>query len=371
MKYKINDFFVFTIFSLFIFNYKSLGQAPDSVKKPYEIGLEGQVGFVLKHTHKLAPIKTGTPYGWQLYYARIANGTKPWHQLFNYPTYGASLTYMSMGNKSVLGEAVVGLAYMQFKVISFRESDISWHFGTGLAYCNTVYDSEKNPLNYAISTSFSYSMQSQLMYNHELTEKLKFKIGAGITHISNGSIRKPNLGINIPTANIALFYNPIRGSKVYYKKLLEPYKKDWRLNIAYNISFSRLDSASKVLYPAHVLSVYTSKRVNRIHSFLFGVEGIYDNSLKAEMERQKSWGLNPAEEIGRVLLTVGHELTISRLALATQIGLYVYRPFKTKSWSYQRIQLKYYLNKNLFIGSALRTHFATADGIEVGLGIKI
>lgn len=371
MKYKINDFLVFTIFSLFIFNYKSQAQEQDSLKRPYEIGIEGQVGAVLKHTDKLDPIKTGTPYGFQLYYSRIANGTKPWHQLFNYPTFGASLSYMSLGNKSVLGDAVIALAYMQFKVVSFKKSNLSWHFGTGLAYCNTVYDSETNPLNYAISTPVSYSMQSQLMYNHLVAEKVKLKLGVGITHISNGSIRKPNLGINIPTINLAVFYNPVKGSRVYYKKLLEPYKKDWRLNIAYFASFSRLDTLSEVVYPAHILSVYASKRINRLHSFLFGIEGIYDNSLKAEMEKQKHYGQHPIEKVERLLVTFGHELTISRLALTSQMGIYIYKPFKTKSWAYQRFNLKYYLTKNLFIGSALRTHFATADGLEFGFGVKL
>ena len=387
MNYNLKALIAFAIFSLFIINYKSCAQASDTLRRPFEIGIEGQVGYVYKHSKKLDAVETGTPFGFQLYMARKTTGTKYWHQLYmarkttgtkywhqlyNYPTFGVSLTYMSLGNKNVLGDAAIGLAYMQFDISKYRRSTISWSFGTGVAYCNTVWDEKENPLNQAISSPISYSMQTQFAYNHQIDEKLKIKAGFGLTHISNGSMKKPNLGINVPIFNLALFYNPLPGKIYYTRQKLEPCKKEWRFNAAYFVSFSRLDSGTNAMYPAHVVSLYMSKKFNYRHTLLLGMDGIYDTSIRKDIERQKGWGQHPKEIVERVLVTVGHELTISqRFSYSTQFGVYVYKPFKSKSWAYQRLNIKYYFNKNMFVGTSLRTHFGTADGLEIGAGFKI
>jgi hypothetical protein len=372
MFFRLNSAKILAIFFLFIINYKLSAQRQDTLKRPFEVGIEAQAGFVYKHTKKLDPVKTGTPYGFQLYLARKTTGTKYWHQLYNYPTFGVSLTYMSLGNKDVLGDAVIGLAYFQLDLHKRPLSSLTWSLGTGLAYCNTVYDKKENPTNLAISNPINYSIQMQFAYHQQITEKLKIKGGLGLTHISNGSIRKPNLGINVPIVNLALFYNPVPGKIVYKKCVLDPCKKDWKFLSAYYVSFSRRDSSSNKVYPAHIISLSAVKRFNYRHSLLIGMDGIYDTSLQPEIEQQKNWGLHPKEEIWRALVTIGHELSISsKFSFTTQMGIYVYKPFKSKSWAYQRLNMKYYVTKNFFIGSSLRTHFGTADGVEIGGGFKI
>lgn len=371
MRYKYNGILIFAIFNFFIFNYKSIAQANDSLASPFELGIEGHVGFVLKHTPKLDPIKTGTPFGFQLYFNRNTTGTKKWHQIYKYPSYGGSLVVLNMGNKSILGNAIVGLAYMQFHFLKYRTSSVSWRFGPGIAYCPTVWNAETNPLNKAVSAHVNFSMQTQFAFHQEINPRMKLKAGVGMTHISNGSIKKPNLGINIPTASIAVFYNPFSSKVIYRRDSVKPIiNKKIQINVAYLVSFSRLDSTSKKIYPAHLVSIYLSKRINYKNSILLGVEGIYDYALGAEIEKQKNWGGTPSETVERVSLILGHELTISKFALTSQFCAYVYRPFKTKSWAYQRFQLKYYISKNIFVGCSLRTHFATADGIEYSTGLK-
>jgi hypothetical protein len=44
-------------------------------------------------------------------------------------------------------------------------------------------------------------------------------------------------------------------------------------------------------------------------------------------------------------------LTTRKLSIETQFGYYVYKPFKYDIDIYQRLVLKYYINKNIFTGT--------------------
>jgi hypothetical protein len=68
---------------------------------------------------------------------------------------------------------------------------------------------------------------------------------------------------------------------------------------------------------------------------------------------------------------VGHELFINKLSIETQFGYYVYKPFKYDIDIYQRLVLKYYINKNIFAGIGLKTHKAKAEAAELTLGIRL
>ena len=372
MKYKYIAFLIFAIFFFFIFNYKSAAQSSRTIVTPIEFGLEAHAGFVLKHTKKLDPIPIGTPYGFQFYYQRNTIGTKPWQQLYRYPSYGFSLALFDLGNKSILGQAALVIAYLQINMLRTKLSAVTWSFGTGIAYCNTVYNAETNRLNQAISANLNYTMQTQFAFNNQLTPRIKLKAAAGMTHISNGSIKKPNLGINIPSASLGVFYNPYSTKVSYRKDSISLAGRPVNLTVAYQVSFSRLDTTSKKLYPAHIVSIYLSKKVSHLHSFLLGVDGIYDYAVMADIKTQKGWGLElESDRTERVALVAGHELSINHFALTSQFCYYVYKPFKSKTWAYQRFQLKYYVTKNIFAACALRTHFGTADGIEFAAGLKL
>ena len=73
----------------------------------------------------------------------------------------------------------------------------------------------------------------------------------------------------------------------------------------------------------------------------------------------------------RVGLIAGHELKMNKISLLTQLGFYVYRPYKTDKILYQRIALKFYFGKNVYLHYGFITHFAKADHSEWGIGITI
>ena len=54
-----------------------------------------------------------------------------------------------------------------------------------------------------------------------------------------------------------------------------------------------------------------------------------------------------------------------------QLGVYVYKPYKPEEWLYTKIGLKYYFTDNIYGSMILKSHFATAEVLEFGIGYRL
>ena len=62
---------------------------------------------------------------------------------------------------------------------------------------------------------------------------------------------------------------------------------------------------------------------------------------------------------------------VNRVSFETQIGYYVYHPYKSELPYYDRIGMKYYLSNKIFTGVSLKTHGFLAEAMELVVGIRL
>ncbi|UOQ73864.1 hypothetical protein [Hymenobacter cellulosilyticus] len=67
----------------------------------------------------------------------------------------------------------------------------------------------------------------------------------------------------------------------------------------------------------------------------------------------------------------GHELLFGRLAVVSHLGFYVYNPYKSNKFYYERIGLKYQFTRQLWGAADLKVHRGSADVVELKLGVKL
>jgi hypothetical protein len=67
----------------------------------------------------------------------------------------------------------------------------------------------------------------------------------------------------------------------------------------------------------------------------------------------------------------GHELLFGRLAFVSHLGFYVYNPYKSNKFYYERLGLKYHFTPRVFGNVDLKIHRGAADVIEWRLGLKL
>jgi hypothetical protein len=126
------------------------------------------------------------------------------------------------------------------------------------------------------------------------------------------------------------------------------------------------------------VGAYADKRIGRKSALQFGADLFFSRYLEDYIKfvsvafpKEHESYTDANTDYKRVGLFVGHELFINKLSIETQFGYYVYKPFDYEVDVYQRLALKYYVTKTVFTGLGLKTHNASAEAIEVSLGVRL
>ena len=123
------------------------------------------------------------------------------------------------------------------------------------------------------------------------------------------------------------------------------------------------------------IGFYIAKWVNRKSDLQAGTELCLTASFKEFIKyRSIAYPENLVDyntDYKRVGVFLGHELFINRISIETQLGYYVYQPFKYDSSFYDRVGMKYYVSPKIFSGISLVTHGFLAEALEFIVGVRL
>ena len=323
------------------------------------------------HSQEIGHLVNSHPSGFEIYMNKHTFGEKPWEAFYNYPDVGLSLGYYDYNNE-ILGESIAGLTYMDFYFNKKpAKHNLKIRIGAGVVYNTKPYDSQNNNKNNVLSTKFAGAMQTRLTYEYITNKNWKITIAPNLTHFSNGAVKKPNKGINIPTLMIGvgkLIGNPDLSFKTYNSK--PEYDKGLKINVALYTGFNAISVVNEV-YPFVALSSYIDKRISFQSAFNTGLDIFYSIAFREEIKNSSEYANGPKPDFTRIGWMAGYEMFVSRVSLLIQIGYYIYRPEKLSEPVYQRYGLKVYTNnRKLFFSSNLKAHLGRAEMFEFGVGAR-
>jgi hypothetical protein len=347
--------------------------AQDVQRNTYSVDVHSFYGFVLKHAPSVGHLAKTHPYGFEINYNQITTGTKAWHKLYRYPEVGYAIGMFDFRNP-VLGQAIYGFAYMDKALVQGKSSALRLKIGTGVVFITKPYDPETNFQNTALSSPVTYGMRGELSHSYQLNKHWQIRSGITLTHFSNGAYKLPNSGINIPALKVGVLYIPHvphiqRAAGVDSASSVSGKSVQFNFSAAFTIKEIGLPGGPK--YPGGVLSGYVNRQLSRKSALNLGLDGFYNTAVKHIIESDPKVDSLRIPDFKRVGLTFGHELFISRVSMLVQMGVYVYKPYDDiDKRIYQRYGLKYAINRYLFAGVLLKTHYGTADFMEWTLGVK-
>ncbi|WP_324673105.1 acyloxyacyl hydrolase [Hymenobacter sp. GOD-10R] len=364
----------FTLLGL-VFGIPQRGQAqqasPTLPAGPLIIGAYAQGSFILAHTPAVKHLAVSHPTGFELNLQRQTNGSAPWHAWYRYPKIGLALVYYDYHNPT-LGQSYAATVYINKSFWRTARQEVNFRLGTGVGYFPNAFNQETNHKNNIISSHLNATIQMRLEYDVALSERVGLLMGVGLNHYSNGATTKPNFGINLPSVMLGLNYHQQRAFQALPITDADKPTDIGRnfINLSTSLGFKQRDEADRRKYLVNSVSVIGGRRINRKSNLLVGLEGFYDHSLSAELRDTASAGEKlPDVKKGGVL--VGHELLFGRLAFVTHLGIYVYNPYKSNKFYYERIGLKYQFTDLLFGAVDLKVHRGSADVIEWKVGVKL
>lgn len=358
-------------------------------------------GFIIVHSPAIPFLQQSHTQNIELAAVLRTTGIKPWHIAYGQPYLTLNLQHTNLGFNSVLGSATgafVGLRFPLLREHTFRcfyrgldygpNVNIYLGLGSGLAYMSRTFDKSVNFKNVAVAGNISALVNLNLLARVNVAKGFVLLGGIGFTHFSNGAIKTPNVGLNIPNvylgAKIDLYkrYSNI-GEYVFYdesslgehrkvsKKSLPPVDKGI-------VSYLMLSYGIKDIYPPGestfrvlTFNVNFLKPLTFKSGLLLTFDVFDDRSIAERLRRNNPTENLPYTKTIRPGVALGYNLTIGNMSAILQQGFYPYSFYKADGLLYIRVGLRYTIYKNWLLGLTLKSHWGVADNLEFGLGYKL
>lgn len=353
---------------LFLVTRGTSAQEVSPTKGTWGIRVAGAYGFLIAHRPVLVPLQEAHISGAELSLQFPQRGIHAWEEDFRYPDKGFSLAYFNLGSNDKLGFGLALYPYINFPLGKKNDWNLFFRFGSGLGYVEKVFDAKENIKNAAISSHLNGIIHLGLHITKQTGPSSECESGISLTHFSNGSTLTPNLGINVFCANIAwIRYFGTKSTRLTGIPRKPALRSSQTVSVGAAVK-KILPPSGKTFY-AGTLSWQRLQAISAKSSWCIGADLFYDNSLQERISRETE-GTGRRRDNFRPGIFGGWQLNTGPLGLQFNVGFYPYTRFKGDGFIYQRICLKYYLDK-VVINLNLKSHFARADFVEAGVGIRL
>jgi hypothetical protein len=368
MSFWKNIKLLIIVFNILLLSDKGMGTEIPRSRFPF-IGIRSHYGFIIQHSKEVAGISDSNPWGVEIDLGWHHTSEKTWQYCFCYPRSGFMLSYYNFNNPEVLGNGYAVIPYIEPFLSADKPFSISIRAGLGLVYLDNVYHHETNPENNFYSTQISFLALVNFGLNYRVHKNLNLRIAGNYNHISNGSIKQPNKGINFPTASIGVDYTFSEVNFPIRKK--EDYRVEGEKGSTFRISpfftLKEISKEDKKQYPVFGVTARYSYLLGRMSAITGGIDWVWDGSIKERIEQNNI--LNSDHK--RFAITVGHELLIGKVNFYQELGVYLYSPYAAKDPVYQRYGIEYFFSRKISAGVNLKAHRHVADFMDIRVTFSI
>lgn len=327
-------------------------------------------GYIISHRSDIEALVKGYTRISEVSFVFHGNGQKDWHQKYAYPYYGLSWLYMDFGNPIQLGFGTSLIAFYDFPITRGEKLKLLFKIGIGPGYVQKVFHRTKNFQNYAVSTRMNGFAYGNLHGTYNFSDQLAASFGISISHFSNASYSKPNLGINVPAINFGIGYGFDKTEKIP-RKLKSEYTFEKRINHDIILTYftKERNPIGGRKFPTYTLMYAASRHVSYKSKFSAGSDLIYNTAHKDKADGNGNLIESPLD-IAQLGFNLGYALQISDFAIYFNQGIYLYSKYKDDGLLYHRFGLRYYLKQKFILNFSMKTHYAVADNAEFGLGYR-
>lgn len=377
-------FFCWAWFTLF-FSIKVFGQDSISTSK-FNFTIATEHGSILPTNPYISSLKTPKEYtGYNFAIRYQSDGTKEWQNVFGNPSYGIGVFVADFHQDRDLAQPLV--FYGTYNATAKYWNKWKWDYWVnfGIGFGGNPYNKETYP-NPSLGSKTNMYISLGTNWKYKFAKNFDLGLGVSFNHLSNGSTKAPNKGLNFVAPQLSLTYDTginHKNENISSKNL--EFEKFDKIEIAgfygrKNV-FYRGVNRENLTNPydgfdysiVGVEGLYL-RRYSYKSSFGLGLGITYDESYNRNMvvkedrlESEKRNINNPV--LFSVLPT--YRLSIDRLSVNIQAGIYPFK--KTRDYDefllFQKIGLQYELKNGLFASFGINAvDFHRANYLEWKLG---
>ncbi|MBQ8046515.1 MAG: acyloxyacyl hydrolase [Prevotella sp.] len=321
----------------------------------------------------------------------------PYDRAMGYPMLQAGIsvadfTHVHLSRPSTpydsrIGRLITLYGGMQYDFFRRGNLAVGVDLQNGVSYCTDPFDERDNIDNEQIGARLSIFFGAGVVVRYRLNPQWSVSLGADFKHYSNGTLDRPNLGINTIGPTVGLQYDlqavcqeasatgarqPFEGRKAYlevaggsgFKTLLDHFKA--------------FHSNKTPLYASPFVSIAPMVRYHLLHASGLEVGYAYAHYAYRIGQFDREGGHEGYRYSPHVVgIGARHEVFFRHFSVPVSAGIYLYRRMGyiadiDESRFYQTIGLRYNLpatHDRLFVGYNVKAHnFSKADCMQVHLG---
>jgi len=296
-----------------------------------------------------------------------------WEKEFKNLDIGASLWFSTFGRKDILGEGIVLKTFANFHIFQLGKLNTKYHLTFGPAYVTKIYDQKQNYYNSSLSTRLNAYSSIGLNLSYLATDRLSFTGNFTLHHISNGSFKKPNIGITQLNLGIGAKYDlnpkPLQ-PPVYYGKT--PFKARGLMG-TFGLGANQASLYHHQKYLSGSVSLTHLWYINKTKTYGLGIDFIHLGGAPftalfiddEEINKENTFSNN---------LYIGLNGTIESHLGSTSpyltIGYKVYNKIPFSNSVYGRIGFRQKIYKNLSAHFSINVKIFSSEFMEFGLAYR-
>ena len=307
---------------------------------------------------------------------QITYGKHKWERDYNYPLIGVTFLYSGLGNNPSLGQAYALMPFINFPLYKIKDLMFGFRLALGLGYLTKPFDRINNYKNLAIGSHFNAAVNLLVEARYRVNYFLTITGGISLQHFSNGSLKLPNYGLNVPLVNVGVALRPFKANQNIDDRFYaptDPYEaiiyKTMEFNIGMLVGYKNMQAVFGQNFTVFHLFENTFFRISKKSKVGFGLDFSYDPSQIKILERSGVTVDNKFSII-RPGLNGAYQLVMSRVGFIFNIGCYLGGKEKSNGPLYEKLAFQYNFSKDFFGSVMLKVHWGRADYIGWGLGYK-
>lgn len=282
---------------------------------------------------------------------------------------GVSYLYSSLSDTRITGDvhAIVPWIECPWRLGDFG---FSLRMGLGLGWVTNPFNLETNFRNTAIGSHLNAAILLNGGIQYQPVPRWVWSTGVSFVHFSNGSTKQPNYGINLPLIYGGVAYN-IRKGKIRPAEVPDADQ--------YRRFFVGLQAVAgrKQIFPVNgsdylswLAAPYAGYRFSRNFAGLLALDVSFNES-DIDFLAGKNIFVARHEEAVKTGLSLGMAQQLGRIGLSFRFGYYLHQLEDSDGPVYDVLSLSCRIVGGLEGRILLKTHFARADFVGLGLSYAV
>lgn len=297
--------------------------------------------------------------------------------MYNYPFIGIGYWYSDIGRSPHLGSAHAVFPYINFPLTRKKDIQLYFRTGLGIGYMTKRFHRLDNYKNVVIGSHINVAISLLLELKKRIGEQFILSAGIGFNHFSNGSMKTPNYGINIPSISASIAYRLSKENPYFKQKLLpelRPFEFDGKksVDLDVTVAFGYKDMRSEIGGRYVILTTFANllKPTAFKSKYGIGLDISYDGTDEQLILKEYYDTIDNKIKLVQTGLNLAYELNISKVSFIANLGIYLTSKYKGDGIIYEKLALQYKISDHLFTSITLKAHAGRADFIALGIGYK-